>query len=91
MGGSPTPTDCRFDEPCNATDVNEIDWEVSLTDQFGWCDALALLGPGRLPRPYLTGGGARYRSWPDQETATTVIEVRSGTGGSRPRVCWPRR
>ena len=40
MAGSPTPTDCPFDEPCNATDVDEIDWEVSLTHQFGVYHAL---------------------------------------------------
>jgi hypothetical protein len=35
MAGSPTPTDCPFDEPRDATDVGGIDWEVSLTGQFG--------------------------------------------------------
>jgi hypothetical protein len=34
MAGSPTPTDCPFDEPRDATDVGGIDWEVSFTDQF---------------------------------------------------------
>jgi hypothetical protein len=40
VAGSPTPTDCPFDEPGNATDVGGIDWEVSLTGQFGGYHAL---------------------------------------------------
>ena len=66
MAGSPTPTDCRFDEPCNATDVDEIDWEVSLTDQFGRYDALGPLsvrdacpGPPRPGAGLATGWVAR--------------------------------
>ena len=39
MAGSPTPTDCPFDEPCNTTDVDVIDGDAQLTDQVGEYDA----------------------------------------------------
>jgi len=75
MGGSPTPTGCRFDEPCNATVAGGIDWEVSLTGQFGGYDALgpfsvrdACPGPPRPGAGLATGqvarlGGGHHRHW----------------------------
>jgi hypothetical protein len=39
MAGSPTPTDCPFDELCNATGVDGIDGDAQLTDQVGEYDA----------------------------------------------------
>jgi hypothetical protein len=39
MAGSPTLTDCPFDEPCNTTGVDGIDGDAQLTDQVGEYDA----------------------------------------------------
>jgi hypothetical protein len=39
MADSLTPTDCPFDEPCNTTDVDGIDWDAELIRQVGEYDA----------------------------------------------------
>ena len=58
MAGSPTPTDCPFDEPRDATDVGGIDWEVSLTGQFGGYHAFGpFSGRDACPGPPRPGAG----------------------------------
>jgi len=42
MADSRNSTDCPFDEPCNSTDVDGIDWDVELTHQVGEYDAFGL-------------------------------------------------
>jgi hypothetical protein len=39
MADSRNSTDCPFDEPCNSTDVDGIDWDVEVTHQVGESDA----------------------------------------------------
>jgi hypothetical protein len=92
MAGSPTPTDCPIEEPRDATDVDEVEWEVSFTGQFAGTTPWVPSRSGTpVPAQYDRGRGSLPGRWPDQETTSTVIGVRSGTGGNRPRVCWPRR
>ena len=40
MAGSPTSDDCPFDEQCNATGIDAIDWDAELFDQVGEYDAI---------------------------------------------------
>ena len=39
MAGSPTPTDCPFDDSGSVTGIDAVDLDAQLTDQFGEYDA----------------------------------------------------
>ena len=42
MAAPLTSNDCPFDEPCNTTGVNGIDWDTELIHQVGEYDAFGL-------------------------------------------------